>query len=221
VLHDDGSRSSGLPIWTAAFPLAAGAWLLAKAAERELYLQAAERNAAAVFETPYLHHPGLTRIHMVTGALLVVLGFIQFLPWIRVHRPTLHRWNGRAFIAVGSAAALSGVWMNIVFYQGAVFQRLGGYFFGVGVLVSAVLGFLAIRRGDVWTHREWMSRAMAVAIAAGLQRVFMEAWFYTIGPLDDHAIGFCLWMAAGIVLSLNELMLRRLRLMQSQSRAAE
>ena len=34
----------------------------------------------------------------------------------------------------------------------------------------------------------------------------MEIWLHTLGPLDPNAIGFCLWTAAGTVLSINELL---------------
>jgi hypothetical protein len=41
--------------------------------------------------------------------------------------------------------------------------------FGSGMAVSIVLGFAAIRRGDVSRHRAWMTRAYALALGAGTQ----------------------------------------------------
>src|ERR687884_1334230 len=37
------------------------------------------------------------------------------------------------------------------------------------MLVSVVLGFVAIRRGNVRAHRAWMTRAYAIGLGAGTQ----------------------------------------------------
>jgi len=41
--------------------------------------------------------------------------------------------------------------------------------FGSGIAASLVLGFPAIRRGDVARHQAWMTRAYALALGAGTQ----------------------------------------------------
>ena len=41
--------------------------------------------------------------------------------------------------------------------------------FGSGMAACIVLGFSAIRQGDVARHRAWMTRAYAIAMAAGTQ----------------------------------------------------
>jgi hypothetical protein len=67
--------------------------------------------------------------------------------------------------------ALSGMWMT-VFYADA---PGGPLLWTVRLLVSGVmgtalvLGFAAIRRRDVRTHRAWMIRAYALGLGAGTQ----------------------------------------------------
>lgn len=207
--QDDGAQTSGLPIWAAAFPIVAALHLLKKAGERELFLRVWLMNPNQAVQPWYADHAALTRFHLVTGALLTVLGFLQFIPVLRTKYPVVHRWNGRAIIAVGGVAAVTGIWMNLVFPMGGILKYLGGYFFGVMVLMGVALGFRAIRRGDVATHRAWMSRAFAVAIAAGVQRLLMEVWLNMTGTMSATAIGVCLWSGAFIALSVNELLLRR------------
>jgi hypothetical protein len=41
--------------------------------------------------------------------------------------------------------------------------------FAPAMVASLVLAVAAIRRGDVVTHRAWMTRAYAIAVAAGTQ----------------------------------------------------
>ena len=73
---------------------------------------------------------------------------------------------------------------------------------------SIVLGFAAIRRGDVTHHRAWMTRAYALALGAGTQ-VFTqgigEAIFGTSELTSDLMLG------AGWVINLAvaELVIRK------------
>ena len=64
--------------------------------------------------------------------------------------------------------------------------RTGTLLFSVRLLVAAgmaacvVLGFAAVRRRDIPTHRAWMTRAYALALGAGTQPLtvgFGEAAF--------------------------------------------
>jgi hypothetical protein len=41
--------------------------------------------------------------------------------------------------------------------------------FGSGMVLSVVLGFIAIRRGDMIRHRAWMTRAYAIGLGAATQ----------------------------------------------------
>ena len=76
------------------------------------------------------------------------------------------------FVAVlGMAVALSALWMT-QFYPGVPGGDLAYVFrlaFGAGMAASIILGFDAIRRGDVARHRDWMARAYALALGAGTQ----------------------------------------------------
>jgi hypothetical protein len=74
--------------------------------------------------------------------------------------------------------------------------------------VSIVLGFAAIRRGDVSRHRAWMTRAYALALGAGTQ-VFTKG----IGPavFGTSELSLDLSLGAGWVINLAvaELVIRR------------
>ena len=79
---------------------------------------------------------------------------------------------GRLVVACGLLVGLSALWMA-QFYptpagSGALLYALR-LLFGSGMIVSIVLGFAAIRRRDVMTHRAWMLRAYALGLGAGTQ----------------------------------------------------
>lgn len=111
-------------------------------------------------------------VHITCALPYAVLGALQFSSRLRRRHPGWHRTSGRVLVGLGMAVALSALWMA-AFYprqpgtgELALVLRLA---FGSGMAVCVVLGFVTIRRGDVTTHRAWMTRAYAIALAAGTQ----------------------------------------------------
>jgi uncharacterized membrane protein len=111
-------------------------------------------------------------MHIVNAAVFAVLGAFQFAAGFRRRRPRWHRAAGRLVVVCGLLAGLSGLWMAL-FYPRAhnVGDLLTAFrlLFGSAMVTSIVLGFAAIRRGDVRRHRAWMTRAYALGLGAGTQ----------------------------------------------------
>jgi uncharacterized membrane protein YozB (DUF420 family) len=111
-------------------------------------------------------------VHIVTAAVFAVLGAFQFAAGFRRRRPGWHRAAGRLLVACGLLVGLAGLWLTLFYPRG---QNVGDLltafrlFFGCAMLVSIVLGFTAIRRGNVRGHRAWMMRAYAIGLGAGTQ----------------------------------------------------
>ncbi len=64
--------------------------------------------------------------------------------------------------------------------------------FGSAMAASIILGFAAIRRGDVTRHQAWMTRAYALALGAGTQVVTQgigSAAFGTSELTNDLSLG--------------------------------
>ena len=110
------------------------------------------------------------RAHHLRFSTYAVSGAFQFSSRMRRRRPGWHREAGRSLVVLGLAVALSGLWMT-QFY--ARQPGSGGtdlpapLAVGSGMAASVVLGFAAIRRGDVTHHQAWMTRAYALAVGAG------------------------------------------------------
>jgi uncharacterized membrane protein len=111
-------------------------------------------------------------VHIVTAAVFAVLGAFQFAAGFRRRRSGWHRAAGKLLVACGLLVGLSGVWLALFYPRG---QNVGDLltafrlFFGSAMLVSVVLGFVAIRRRNVRAHRAWMTRAYAIGLGAGTQ----------------------------------------------------
>ena len=73
---------------------------------------------------------------------------------------------------------------------------------------SIVLGFAAIRRGDVARHRAWMTRAYALALGAGTQ-VFTQGIGKAVFGTSDLTTDLCLGAGWVINLAVAEYVIRR------------
>jgi uncharacterized membrane protein len=124
-------------------------------------------------------------VHIVGAVLYAVLGAFQFSATLRRRRPHWHRMAGRCLVVLGLAVALSALWMTLFYARHPGTGQLAYLFrlaFGSGMAVSIVLGFAAIRRGDVARHRAWMTRAYAVGLGAGTQAFTQGIGAAVFGP---------------------------------------
>jgi uncharacterized membrane protein len=111
-------------------------------------------------------------VHIVSAAAFALLGAFQFAAGFRRRRPGWHRAAGRVVVAGGLLAGLAGLWMTLLYPRGPNVGALLTAFrllFGSAMVAALVLGFGAIRRGDVRRHRAWMTRAYAIGLGAGTQ----------------------------------------------------
>jgi uncharacterized membrane protein len=134
-------------------------------------------------------------VHIVCALPYAVLGALQFSSSFRRRRPQWHRASGRVVVILGLAVAFSALWMAQFYPRQPGTGELAYLFrlaFGSGLAASIILGFTAIRRGEVARHRAWMTRAYALALGAGTQ-VFTQgigsAIFGTSKLTTDLSLG--------------------------------
>jgi hypothetical protein len=72
--------------------------------------------------------------------------------------------------------------------------------FGSLMAAAIVLGFAAIRRGDVRGHRAWMMRGYAIGLGAGTQVLTLAAGEILSGP--PNVLSRALLMGAGWAINL-------------------
>jgi hypothetical protein len=77
------------------------------------------------------------------------------------------------------------------------------------MLVSIVMGVLAIRRRDFVRHSVWMTRAYAIAVAAGTQALVIGPWILLIGPPSELIKALLMGLAWVINLAVAELIIYR------------
>lgn len=109
-------------------------------------------------------------LHVAGGSLAMLAGATQFIGPLRRHRPRLHRWLGRIYLAgilLGSAA-VAGL---IATTQGWLALKMAFAATGLAWLVTSFCGYRSIRRGDVEQHRRWMLRSYLVTLSPAVFRL--------------------------------------------------
>ncbi|WP_104169033.1 DUF2306 domain-containing protein [Arthrobacter sp. SX1312] len=123
----------------------------------------------------FVEFPVPVVLHILGATLYTLLGAFQFVPSLRQGR-TWHRRAGRILFPAGLVAALTGLWM-------ACFSALPPsdgpllltfrLLFGTGMVLSLLLGFRAVVRGNIRAHGAWMTRAYAIGLGAGTQALIL------------------------------------------------
>jgi uncharacterized membrane protein len=111
-------------------------------------------------------------IHILSATVFAMLGAWQFSARLRRRHRAWHRRAGRIVMVAGLGVALSALWLNQFFPRAGAARELLyplRMVFGVAMLVTITLGFLAARRHDFTDHRAWMIRSYAIGIVAGTQ----------------------------------------------------
>jgi uncharacterized membrane protein len=150
-------------------------------------------------------------VHIVSAIGYAVLGAFQFSSGLRRRHPGWHRAAGRVLVVLGLAVALSALWMTQFYGQPEHTSDLLYLFrlaFGTGMAACIVLGFTAIRRRDIQSHRAWMTRAYALALAAGTQ-VFTQGFGEAILGTHEGTRDVLLGSAWVINLAVAEHFIRR------------
>lgn len=116
--------------------------------------------------------PSPVAIHIISSAIYALLGAFQFVSRLWQRGIKWHRWVGRLLVPCGLFVGLSGLWMTLFYsYPEGASKLLYvlRLFFGSGMILSIILGFISIRRRDVAQHQAWMTRAYAIGMGAGTQ----------------------------------------------------
>jgi uncharacterized membrane protein len=121
----------------------------------------------------YGARPSLTALHVVPAFLFMLLVPIQLSHAIRRRRPALHRWSGRALVAVSGFIALSGIVIGIIMPFGGSIETAATTLIGVLFLAALVPGVVRARQKRYTEHRRWMLRMVAIGFVPVTMRLLM------------------------------------------------
>jgi uncharacterized membrane protein len=151
-------------------------------------------NPAAALDIGFAKHVALTLVHILPGALFLVLAPLQFVPSIRERHLQVHRWLGRILLVDGLIIGATALVMSYKMNIGGPNETAATTLFAVVFLICLVKAYWHIRHKEVVRHREWMIRAYAVALGVATTRpiVGMFFAFRRLTPHDFFGIAFWL-----------------------------
>jgi hypothetical protein len=142
--------------------------------------------------------------HGVGGTITLVLGALQFSTRLRRRYLGIHRVSGRLYLAGMLVAAPVAIWM--AFINSPWFLTAFTIVQAMTWMLFTIVAYLAIRRGAVGTHREWMMRSYAVVLIFIEGRVLMAVPALAERGLD--AVVLVNWACFAVTLIVVECMLR-------------
>lgn len=133
--------------------------------------------------------------HVLTGGIILVIGFIQLMPAVRVRYKALHRWLGYFYVmGILFFSAPGGLVMSFFIHRGP------------WVLVSFMLqvalwfcftaqAFKKIRAGDIRQHQFFMWRSYALTLAAITLRIYIFFTAETYNLAQPQAYALIAWLS--------------------------
>ena len=155
----------------------------------------------------------LTLAHILPGLAFVILVPFQLSRSWRSRHLRAHRWMGRIVIILGLIIGISALAMSTHPIGGAV-EASASIFFDLFFLFALTKAYLHIRRREIGLHREWVIRAMSIALGIATVRPLMGAFFATsrvtrLTPHDFFGIAF--WSGFSLTYIAGELWIRYTR----------
>ncbi|HKT24539.1 MAG TPA: DUF2306 domain-containing protein [Terriglobales bacterium] len=155
----------------------------------------------------------LTLTHIIPGLAFVILVPFQLSRSWRNRHLRAHRWMGRIVMILGVIIGLSALAMSSHPIGGAI-ESSATIFFDLFFLFALTEGYLHIRRREIALHREWIIRAMAIALGIATVRPVMGFFFATsrfTGLTPHQFFGIAFWIGFSLTYLAGELWIRYTR----------
>jgi hypothetical protein len=141
--------------------------------------------------------------HSLGGIVFLMLGALQFSSRLRRPKPGWHKMLGRILIPSGLVVAFSSLWMIHSYalpkYDGVLVYATR-LVFSAWMILTIVVGSVAIYRRDFSNHGVWMTRAYAVGAGGGTQ-VFTAAPLFLFFPEYLNDLTRAISLGAGWVIN--------------------
>lgn len=156
--------------------------------------------------------------HVVAGLVTLFVGPLQFWSALRRRYARLHRWCGRLYLAgVALGAAMAAALVARMPPGLAAATGLAGL--ALAWVATSAMALVAIRRGALAQHREWMIRSYVVTFAFVTYRALLELLQGAYVGRGADLAGFLSWSCWAVPLLGTELVLQGRKVLGAPRRA--
>lgn len=122
--------------------------------------------------------------HFLLGAVLLLLGPVQFIDRIRDRTPRVHRWIGWTYTVSAAITGLGGLtYIAVRGTVGGPLMSIAFALYGALMVLAAVQTVRHAVARRIAIHRAWAIRLFALAIGSWLYRMDYGFWFLFAGKL--------------------------------------
>lgn len=164
------------------------------------------------FDAGFTQHKVATLIHILPGAVFMVLGPLQFMPSLRHKHIRFHRRAGRVFLLASYIVGISALALPFLFTPiGGTLEATGTMIFGSYFLIALTNGWRYILKKNMERHRIWMIRAFAIGLAVATIRPVIGLFFALTDLAPRQFFGIAFWIGFTLHALIAELWIRRTR----------
>jgi predicted membrane protein DUF2306 len=161
----------------------------------------------------FANKEALTFVHIIPGLAFVILVPFQLSRSCRSRHLRAHRWMGRVVMVLGVIIGISALAMSTHPIGGAI-EASATIFFDLFFLFALTTAYLHVRRRQIALHREWVIRAMSIALGIATVRPIMGLFFATsrfTGLTPHEFFGIAFWIGFSLTYIAGELWIRYTR----------
>lgn len=118
--------------------------------------------------------------HIIFGGLALLIGWLQFSQKLRRKNIKIHRTIGKTYMIAVLISGICGLFIAL-YATGGIISKLGFFTLGIIWLSTTVLGFKAIKKGNVELHKEFMIFSYAACFAAVTLRIWLPVLTSVMG----------------------------------------
>ncbi len=152
-------------------------------------------------------------MHIAGGTVALFMGPFQLWTGLRDRHMSIHRITGLFYIAGVLLGGSVGIYMSLFTVPRAFGIAL--FMMATTWLLAIGLAFLAIKRGRIEAHKEWMIRGYVLTFAFVTIRYMTDLPILTLlGPARDPTLGWLCWV---VPLLITEVILEWRRTLGTQN----
>ena len=118
--------------------------------------------------------------HIVLGGLALLIGWLQFSNKLRRRNINIHRTIGKTYMISVLISGICGLYIAL-YATGGMISILGFFTLGLIWLSTTILGYKAIKKGNVEWHEKFMIYSYAACFAAVTLRIWLPILTIVMG----------------------------------------
>lgn len=140
--------------------------------------------------------------HIVFGGLALLIGWLQFSQKLRIKNINLHRTIGKTYVISVLISGICGLFIAL-YATGGIISITGFFTMGIIWLSSTILGFKAIKNGDVESHKKFTIFSYAACFAAVTLRIWLPILIIIMGEFTGayRIVSWLCWVPNIIIAS--------------------